>query len=125
MELETAATFDRWNLSLMYGDYAAQPDIGYYYARQGILGSARVKLAADWVLSGAARYDLAKNKINSTSVGIGYIDDCFILGLNYLTSYSYDVVGTPTLVHAVMLQLSLRTIGDAVTSTNVGSPSTP
>ena len=125
MELETAAIFDRWNLTLMYGDYAAQPDIGYLYRRRGILGTALYKLDANWVLLGGARYDLTQDKFNQTRIGIGYIDDCFILGLNYLTSYSYDVVGTPTLVHQVMLQLSLRTIGDGVTTTNVGGPSTP
>jgi LPS-assembly protein len=125
MELETAAIFDRWNLTLMYGDYAAQPDIGYLYRRRGILGTALYKLDANWVLLGGARYDLTQDKFNQTRIGIGYIDDCFILGLNYLTSYSYDVVGTPTLVHQVMLQLSLRTIGDGVTTTNVVGPSTP
>jgi LPS-assembly protein len=125
MELETVATFSRWNLSLMYGEYAAQPDIGYTYQRQGILGTALYKLDTNWVLSGGARYDLTKDKFNQTRIGVGYIDDCLILGLNYLTNYNYDVVGNPTLVHQVMLQLSLRTLGNAVTTSNVGSPTTP
>src|SRR5665811_1537010 len=56
MELETAAIFDRWNLTLMYGDYAAQPDIGYLYRRRGILGTALYKIDANWVLRGAALY---------------------------------------------------------------------
>ncbi|HEY4981126.1 MAG TPA: LPS-assembly protein LptD [Pseudolabrys sp.] len=125
MELETVTTFSRWNLSLMYGEYAAQPDIGYTYQRQGILGTALYKLDTNWVLSGGARYDLTKDKFNQTRIGVGYIDDCLILGLNYLTNYNYDVVGNPTLVHQVMLQLSLRTLGNAVTTSNVGSPTTP
>jgi len=41
------------------------------------------------------------------------------LGLNYVTNYSYDTLGSPTLVHQIMLQLSLRTIGDGITTTNL------
>ena len=106
-------------------DDCQEADIGYLYRRRGILGTALYKLDANWVLLGGARYDLTQDKFNQTRIGIGYIDDCFILGLNYLTSYSYDVVGNPSLVHQVMLQLSLRTIGDGVTTTNVGGTSTP
>ncbi|HEY5166300.1 MAG TPA: LPS assembly protein LptD, partial [Pseudolabrys sp.] len=125
MELETAAAFSRWNLSLMYGQYAAQPDIGYLYERRGILGTALYKLDANWVLLGGARYDLAQNKLNQTSIGLGYVDDCLILGLNYLTGYNYDTLGNPTLVHTVMLQLSLRTLGNAVAATNLGTSIIP
>jgi len=119
MELETAANFSRWNLSLLYGEYAAQPDLGYLYQRRGILGTALYKLDANWVLSGGARYDLAADKFNQTRIGIGYVDDCLILGLNYLTNYNYDTLGNPTLVHQIMLQLSLRTLGNVVTTSNV------
>ncbi|MGH9809764.1 MAG: LPS-assembly protein LptD, partial [Terriglobia bacterium] len=37
MELEAAANFDRWSTSIMYGDYAAQPEIGFLNRRQGVL----------------------------------------------------------------------------------------
>ena len=45
------------------------------------------------------------------SIGVGYVDDCFVLAANYVTSYTY-AAGTapPMLSHAFMLQLSLRTI---------------
>ncbi|HEY5126610.1 MAG TPA: LPS-assembly protein LptD, partial [Bradyrhizobium sp.] len=125
MELETAASFSRWNLQVLYGEYAAQPDLGYPYKRDGILGTASYKLDANWVLSGGARYDLHTDKFNQTRIGIGYIDDCLILGLNYLTNYNYDTLGNPTLVHQVMLQLSLRTLGNAVATSNVGNPVAP
>ena len=35
LEFETRANFDRWTLQLMYGDYAAQPDIGFFDAPRG------------------------------------------------------------------------------------------
>ncbi len=114
LELEGRANFDRWSVSLMYGDYAAQPDLGYLNRRQGILGSGSIKLASNWVATGGARYNLESNSIDTYAVGFGYVDDCFILGVNYVTNYSYSSYTsgvTPQLSHAVMLQLGLRTLG--------------
>jgi LPS-assembly protein len=111
-EAEGRAAFDRWSVSLMYGDYAAQPDLGYLTRRQGLLGSASVKLAANWVMTGAARWDLEANKINQYVIGAGYVDDCFVLAANYVTSYSYSAGTTPPVLgHAITLQIGLRTIG--------------
>ena len=120
MELETSATFDRWTFNAMYGDYAAQPDIGFLDRRQGVLGSASVKLDANWVLRGSALYDIVNNKFASNSLGIGYVDDCFIFGLNYITNYSYGT-GAPVLNHTIMLQMSLRTLGDTGVSQSLNS----
>jgi LPS-assembly protein len=117
-ELETRANFDRWSVSLLYGDYAAQPEIGYLEDRQGILGSGSVKLDANWVLLGAARYDLNAEKFDQTRFGVGYVDDCFILAVNYITSYTYS--GNPGINHTLMLQMSLRTLGDTALSQPVG-----
>jgi LPS-assembly protein len=122
MELQTTANFNRWNLSLMYGDYAPQPDLGFLYRRQGVLGSAQYKLDSNWVVFGSALYDLNAHKINSTRFGVGYIDDCFILALNYSTSYSYDVTGSnPIKVNAIMLQLALRTLGGSTVTQNLST----
>ena len=111
LEAEGRANFDRWSVSLMYGNYAAQPEIGYLTRREGILASASVKLAANWVVSGAARWDLEANKINQYVVGAGYVDDCFVLAANYVTSYTYSAGTTPpVLSHAFMLQIGLRTL---------------
>ena len=120
-ELEARANFDRWSTSVLYGDYAAQPELGFLTRRQGVLGSVSFKLDANWVLSAAARYDISAAKFDQTRIGLGYVDDCLIFGLNYITGYSYDVVGNPTLVHQVMLQLSLRTLGGTAVSENIGS----
>jgi LPS-assembly protein len=119
-ELEASANFNRWSTSLLYGDYAAQPELGFLDRRQGILGTASYKLNANWVLHGSALYDLRANNFSQNMIGIGYIDDCLILGLNYMTSYSYGS-GTPVLNHTVMLQLSLRTLGGTTVSQSAGS----
>jgi LPS-assembly protein len=119
-EAEGRATFDRWSVSMLYGNYAAQPELGYLTRREGLLGSASIKLAANWVVSGSARFDLVANKINTYIIGAGYVDDCFVLAANYVTSYSYSAGSTPpVLSHAFMLQIGLRTI--ATSSTAAGS----
>ena len=119
MEFEASANFDRWNALLLYGDYAAQPEIGFLNRRQGILGSGQYKIDTNWVLLGSALYDLNAKKFSQTRVGIGYIDDCLILGLNYITNYTYS--GNVTANHQIMLQLSLRTLGGTSVSQTVGA----
>jgi LPS-assembly protein len=81
-----------------------------------LLGSASLKVASNWVVTGAARWDLVANQINQYIVGAGYVDDCFVLAANYVTSFSYSAGATPpVLSHAFMLQIGLRTL--AATST--------
>ena len=119
-EAEGRASFDRWSVSLMYGNYAAQPELGYLTRREGLLGSGSIKVAANWVVSGAARWDLVANQINQYVIGAGYVDDCFVLAANYVTSYTYSAGSTPPVLnHAIMLQIGLRTLGN--TSSTGGS----
>ena len=117
-EAEGRANFDRWSISVLYGDYGAQPDIGYLTRREGILVTGSVKIASNWVATGAARWDLVANQINQYVVGAGYVDDCFVLAANYVTSFSYaTATSPPVLGHAFMLQLGLRTLANTNTST--------
>jgi LPS-assembly protein len=120
-EAEGRASFDRWSVSMLYGDYAAQPELGYLTRRQGLLGSASIKLAANWVVTGSARWDLEANNVNQYIIGAGYVDDCFVLAANYVTSYSYAAGTTPpVLSHAFMLQIGLRTIATTATAAGGG-----
>jgi LPS-assembly protein len=122
-EAEGRAAFDRWTVSLMYGNYAAQPELGYLTRREGLLGSASIKVASNWVVTGSARWDLEANKINSYIIGAGYVDDCFVLAANYVTSYSYSAgTAPPVLGHAFMFQIGLRTIAtSSATSSSAGT----
>jgi LPS-assembly protein len=108
-EVEANANFDRWSVGVLYGRYDAQPQLGYLQPREGILGNAAVKLDRNWIATAALRYDIDARKFDQTQFGIGYIDDCLILALNYITSYAYS--GNPRQDHRVILQLSLRTLG--------------
>ena len=117
------ASFDRWSVSLMYGNYAAQPELGYLTRREGLLGSASIKVATNWVVSGSARWDLEANKLNQYIIGAGYVDDCFVLAANYVTSYSYSAGTTPpVLSHAFMLQIGLRTIATSSAAAGAQRP---
>jgi LPS-assembly protein len=117
-ELETRTKFDRWTLSVTYGQYAAQPEIGYLNRRQGIAGGAQVKLARNWNLLASARYDIDEGKMSGTAIGVGYVDDCLILAVNYLTNYNY--IGGQQTDHLVMFQVALRTLGTVAGSQTVG-----
>ncbi len=118
-ELESRVAIDRWSLTTMYGNYAAQPALGFLTDREGVLGTASYKLTSNWTVSGGMAYDLDAEKFSSTQLAISYIDDCIALGLVYTKGYAYS--GNPDdNTYAVMLTLSLRTIGGSAISQSVG-----
>jgi LPS-assembly protein len=120
-EAEGRASFDRWSVSVLFGDYSPQPDLGYLTRREGLLGSGSVKVATNWVVTGAARWDLVANQINQYVIGAGYVDDCFVLAANYVTSYSYATTTSPPILgHAFMLQIGLRTLATTTASPSAG-----
>ncbi len=121
LELEGSAIYDRWSTAITYGKYAAQPELGFPTDRHGLLAAATYKLNGNWSVYGSTLYDLDRNKLASGGIGLGYIDDCFIIAVNYLSSYSYDVVGNtdPKRVDTVMLQIGLRTLGENSVSQRV------
>jgi LPS-assembly protein len=121
-ELETVANVGRWSTSLMYGSYAAQPALGFLDRREGVLGSARLKVTPNWLLLAAARYDIRAHQVSQTQIGVGYVDDCLILALNYITDYAY--AGSVSVNHTVMMQLSLRTLGGNTSAQNTTSLAT-
>jgi LPS-assembly protein len=118
-EAEGRANFDRWSVAMIYGNYAPQPELGYLTRREGILTSGSLKVASNWVVQGSARWDLEANKVNQYVVGAGYVDDCFVLAANYVTSYSYSAgTSPPTLSHAFMFQIGLRTLATSSASSS-------
>lgn len=119
-EFEGRAAFDRFTVSALYGDYAAQPDIGFLTRRAGVLGSATVKLTQNWSMLGAARYDVGTDQIDQLRTGIGYIDDCFAISVNYIKDFSYSGTALPVVNNTVMLQFSLRTLGTFSQGLGVG-----
>jgi len=60
---------------------------------------------------GSTRYDIENDRFDQARVGVGYVDDCFMLSVNWLSSYTYTTVAAPVRNDTVMLQFSLRTLG--------------
>jgi len=110
-ELETRAVFGRWGVNLMYADYAAQPELGFLTRRESITVGTSIKLTPNWVFLASAGYDIFAQQFNSSRVGIGYVDDCLLLSLNYVTGYTYNGTTNPIPNNSVVLQMSLRTLG--------------
>ncbi len=118
-ELESRVGFDRWSFTTIYGNYAAQPAIGFFTRREGVFGSASYKLTSNWSVLGAMTYDIDAGKFGTTQLGLTYIDDCIALGLTYAKGYSYS--GNPNEnTHTVMFTMNLRTIGGIGLAQNVG-----
>ena len=109
LELEATGNFDRWRLTLMYGDYAAQPALGFLTRRDGVLVQTAYKINPNWVVSTALRYDIEAGKLDQTRVGIGYIDDCYMLSFNYIGDFTFS--GNVQNNNTFMLQMTLRTLG--------------
>jgi LPS-assembly protein len=109
VEVEGRANFDRWQVAALYGNYDAQPEIGFLTRRQGVTGQVTFKFTQNWSVLASARYDIEASQINQTRVGLGYIDDCFAISLNYISDFNY--VGTTTTDSKVLLVINLRTIG--------------
>jgi LPS-assembly protein len=114
LEVESKANFDRWGLDFLYGDYAAQPALGFLNRREGFLAGASYKLTSNWVVLGSAGYDLIAHQFNQTRLGLGYVDDCLMVAFNYVTGYAYNGTATPVQNTSYVLQLSLRTLGPDV-----------
>jgi LPS-assembly protein len=109
LEVEASANFDRWNASILYGDYAAQPQLGFLTRRDGVLTSAAYKISQNWVVNAGVRYDIEDAKPSQYRLGIGYIDDCFMATFQYYTDYVFS--GSLTSSQTYMLQINLRTLG--------------
>ena len=112
LEIDNRANFERWTLQLLYGDYAAQPLIGFLNRRQALLTGAQFKVTQNWLLLGSLRYDIENDRFDQARAGFGYVDDCFMLSVNWLGGYTYTTTGSaPVRNDSFMVQLSLRTLG--------------
>jgi len=118
-EFETTTNFERWSTTVMYGNYAPQPALGLLDRREGIVVNGKVKITPSWIALGGIRYDLKAEQVAGTNFGLGYIDDCLILAVNYLTEYAYNSNAKST--STIMFQLSLRTIGGNAITQGVSS----
>ncbi len=125
--------------SLQYSRYAPQELIGYPYRREGILVSGQYDFLDHYFVKGSATIDLNPYKFDAVTglydlklgspspsvlgAGIGYIDDCTTVSINYSRSYT-DSVGVPALDQTVLLQFTLRTLAEGKVQTGLGNTQT-
>ena len=88
---------------------AAQPELGFLTRREGVLVTTAFKLNPNWAISTALRYDIEAGKLDQTRVGIGYIDDCYMLSFTYIGDFTFS--GNVQNNNTFMLSMSLRTLG--------------
>ncbi len=140
LEVQTAAAYGPLSVSMIYGRYGAQPEIGTFHRREGIMASSRLSLDENWYLMSGATVDLARNLAVQESQGItgsdaktgrpvfagkafgfGYKDECTLLELVYTTSNNNAAEGTQQNVQTVMLRLEFRTLGGTRVVQNFGA----
>jgi len=117
-----------WTGSIQYANYQAQPVIGYYVRREGLSLASRYKISDNYFMQGNITFDMSRQfypagligtvnpgpfAVAAFGIGGGYQDDCTSFSVNYTSLYQDN--GNGALVHnqTVLLQLQLRTLGDA------------
>jgi LPS-assembly protein len=105
----------------MYGNYAAQPALGFLTDREGVQGKVQFKVTPTWQVFAGAMYDLQSQSISTANLGAGYVDDCFIVAVNYIREYAFN--SSSTYNEAVMFQISLRTLGGNMVTQNLAATS--
>jgi len=119
-ELEASAAFGPVSLSTIYGRYDAQPLLGYFTQRSGILQSASVRVNQNWTVSGSVRYDFTREAIDLALLSLSYVDDCFAIAVQYFVDKVLS--GNATTDHRFLVRLNLRTLGGiGLDSQQVGS----
>jgi len=131
MDLVGTYNLGAWTGAVQYANYESQPVIGYYVRREGLALSSRYKISENYFAQGNITFDMSRQfypqsligtsnpgpfAIAAFGVGGGYQDDCTSLSVNYSSIYQDN--GNGALVHnqTVLMQLQLRTLGDAKVS---------
>ena len=127
--------------SVDYALYAAQPELGFEFPREGLTGNLGYRFQDRWSVNGSLVLDMSRHYYDTLgqttpifypvgySFGLGYKDECTTLKFTYSSNVSQPAVfqvypGGPAVLNpairnqTLMIQLVLRTLGDV--RTNVG-----
>lgn len=123
------ASYGGFGASVDYGRYAAQPDLGYIFAREGLLTNASYKIDKTWTVDGSILFDMSRHYYDqpgqttprlyapSYGVGLTYGDTCTTLKVRYSTTnsdpvYLNNIYVPPVRDQTFLVQLTLRTLGE-------------
>ncbi len=119
----------RNEVSLMGREGPVMAELGYAYfaadqtltfqPREEIYAGTVVSLNEYWRVFGQVRHDLANSRSVSNRIGIGYEDECIDVSLGFSQSFYSDRDIEPD--RAVVLRLTLKTLGSASASGSVDS----
>ena len=127
--------------SVDYALYAAQPELGFEFPREGLTGNLGYSFQNRWSVNGSLILDMSRHYYDTLgqttpifypvgySFGFGYKDDCTTLNFTYSSNVTQPAIyqafpGGPAILNpsirnqVLMIQLVLRTLGDV--RTNVG-----
>jgi len=143
LEVESTVNLPLGSVTAIYGNYAAQPELGWDRRREGLMTVARVNVSTNWHVSGNVLFDLDryltdraiananpaaplpyKNspfRLASFGAGFGYMDECTLLTFNYSRSISESVGARDKNVQLFMLRLELKHLGEINYSQNNAS----
>ena len=114
--------------SLIYANYAAQPNVGITKRREGLGVGAGYRITPNWsvganTLFALTRYlsdpDLPRAYMAAYSASATYHDECTDLSLSYIGREPY-ATGTTTQDQTIFLRLTLRSLGTIETKKEVG-----
>jgi LPS-assembly protein len=139
VDLIASGNFGALTTNIQYANYQAQPVIGYDVRREGLALSGRYKMTANYFAQGNVTFDMSRHLyppaiVGYTSPGLffpaalglgaGYTDECTTLSLNYSSIYQDNGSGTLVRNQTFLLELQLRTLGDAKFSQSITPAST-
>jgi LPS-assembly protein len=132
LDLITNYNFGALTGSIQFADYEAQPVIGYGVRREGLALSSRYKISDNYFAQGNITFDMSRQYYPAALIGfsnpgpfaiaavggsVGYHDECTTFSINYSSTYNdYGSTTSLTRNQTVLLQLQLRTLGDAKVS---------
>ncbi|MGH6848241.1 MAG: LPS-assembly protein LptD [Methylocella sp.] len=131
VDLITNYNFGALTGSIQFADYEAQPVIGYDVRREGLSLSSRYKISDNYFAQGNITFDMSRQfypvtligftnpgpfAIAAFGLGAGYQDECTTFSINYSSTYQDYGSTSLTRNQTVLLQLQLRTLGDAKVS---------
>ncbi len=131
VDLITTYNFGALTGSIQFADYEAQPVIGYDVRREGLSLSSRYKISDNYFAQGNITFDMSRQfypasligftnpgpfAVAAFGLGAGYQDECTTFSVNYSSIYQDYGSGSLTRNQTVLLQLQLRTLGEAKVS---------
>jgi LPS-assembly protein len=128
LEFTSAMKFGSLSTNLTFGRYAAQPENGYAYKREGALASARYAIDQNYYVFGGTAIDMARKEAEIALLGSsgrtsglpvvsgifgggGYKDECSLFEVSYSESMGGATLGVVQRNRTLMFRIELKTLG--------------